>query len=213
MNLPLGSDAVCRMSRECAYSYEKWKQTIFLTKKNISYQLWKKIWTHSITKRNRWLWYNQKYNRCSNNTCVAFTNYNIYFVGMYYLKYYILIIYTKWLGPLALYITNDHRDGSQPKHVRVWVRVERIGSSPRFGFLCGTCSSNVSLIEQWNSIFHSSQFQSLCSTKSSIKALQNLPYFMHTNPQSCFFRFSFHATLFFSLMNALVYVNIDLGIH
>ena len=130
MNLPLGSDAVCRMSRECAYSYEKWKQTIFLTKKNISLNL------------NTFNYFGIIKNITANNTCVAFTNYNIYFVGMYYLKYYILIIYTKWLGPLALYITNDHRDGSQPKHVRVWVRVERIGSSPRFGFLCGTCSSN-----------------------------------------------------------------------
>ena len=39
--------------------------------------------------------------------------------------------------------------------------------------------------------------------------LQNLPYFWNMkieNPCS-FFRFSFHATLIFSLMNALVYVD------
>ena len=37
--------------------------------------------------------------------------------------------------------------------------------------------------------------------------LQNLPYFCHENPCR-FFHFSFHATLFFPLMNALVYVDI-----
>ena len=42
---------------------------------------------------------------------------------------------------------------------------------------------------------HSSQFQSLCSTKSPSETLQNLSYFMHTKTQSCFFRFSFRATL------------------
>ena len=59
---------------------------------------------------------------------------------------------------------------------------------------------------------HSSQFQSLCSTKSSSEMLQNLPYFiyLYENPLSCFFRFSFRATLYFYLMNSLVYVNIDI---
>ena len=47
---------------------------------------------------------------------------------------------------------------------------------------------------------HSSQFQSLCSTKSSSKTLENLPYFICTKTQSCCFRFSFRATLFFSLI-------------
>ena len=64
-------------------------------------------------------------------------------------------------------------------------------------------------------LFHSSQFQGMCSTKSSSETLQNLPYFIYsTKTQSCFFRFSFHATLYFYLMNALVYVNIEYqGIH
>ena len=43
--------------------------------------------------------------------------------------------------------------------------------------------------------------------------LQNLPYFLYTKTQSYFFRFSFLPTLFFPLMNALVYVDIDQGIH
>ena len=37
--------------------------------------------------------------------------------------------------------------------------------------------------------------------------------YRYTKTQSCFFHFSFRATLFFPLMNALVYVDIDLGIH
>ena len=43
--------------------------------------------------------------------------------------------------------------------------------------------------------------------KCSSETLQNLLYFV------VFFRFSFHATLYFYLMNALVYVGIDQGIH
>ena len=54
---------------------------------------------------------------------------------------------------------------------------------------------------------------SLCSTKSSNEMLQNLPYFIYMKAQSCFFRFSFRASLYFYLMNALVYVDIDQGIH
>ena len=38
-------------------------------------------------------------------------------------------------------------------------------------------------------------------------------FYIYTKTQSCFFRFSFHATLFFFLMNTLVYVDIDQGIH
>ena len=37
-------------------------------------------------------------------------------------------------------------------------------------------------------------------------------FYVSENPCS-FFRFSFHATLYFYLMNALVYVDIDQGIH
>ena len=53
----------------------------------------------------------------------------------------------------------------------------------------------VSLKQKQHICLHSSQFQSLCSTKSSSETLQNLPYFVHTKTQSCFFRFSFCATL------------------
>ena len=45
--------------------------------------------------------------------------------------------------------------------------------------------------------------------KSSNETLQNLPYYIHMKTQSCFFRFSCLATLFFPLINALVYVSID----
>ena len=46
-------------------------------------------------------------------------------------------------------------------------------------------------------VMHSSQFQSLCSTKSSSETLQNLPYFIYTKILSCFFQLSLHTTLFF----------------
>ena len=58
-----------------------------------------------------------------------------------------------------------------------------------------------------------SQFEGLCSMKSSSETLQNLPYFYHMKTHVVFFPFSFRATLFFPLMNALVYVDIDQGIH
>ena len=51
-------------------------------------------------------------------------------------------------------------------------------------------------------IAHSSEKRGVCLMKSSSEMLQNLPYFIYTKTQSCFFHFSFHATLFFSLMNA-----------
>ena len=49
--------------------------------------------------------------------------------------------------------------------------------------------------------------------KRSSETLQNLLYFMYKKIHVVFFHFSFHATLFFYLMNALVYVDIDKGIH
>ena len=57
--------------------------------------------------------------------------------------------------------------------------------------------------------FHSSEKKRFMRLmKSSSKMLQNLPYFIYTKTQSCFFHFSFRATLVFLLMNALVYVDI-----
>ena len=56
-------------------------------------------------------------------------------------------------------------------------------------------------------LLHSSQFLGLCSTKSSSETLQNLPYFICMKTQSCFFRFSFRAILYFPQMSALVYVD------
>ena len=53
---------------------------------------------------------------------------------------------------------------------------------------------------------HSSEIRGLCLMKWPAKMLQNLPCFIYTKTQSCFFHFSFHATLLFSQMNALVYV-------
>ena len=43
--------------------------------------------------------------------------------------------------------------------------------------------------------------------ENSSETLQNLPYFIYTKTQICFIRFFIHATLYFYLMNALVYVN------
>ena len=45
------------------------------------------------------------------------------------------------------------------------------------------------------------------------KCLKVYHFFIYSKTQSCFFRFSFHATLFYSLMNVLVYVDIEQGIH
>ena len=44
---------------------------------------------------------------------------------------------------------------------------------------------------------HSSEIRGLCLMKWPIKILQNLPYFIYTKTQSCFFHFSFYTTLFF----------------
>ena len=47
----------------------------------------------------------------------------------------------------------------------------------------------------------------VCSRRNFLaksETLQNLPYFIYTKTQSCFFYFSFNAILLFSLMNALV---------
>ena len=55
--------------------------------------------------------------------------------------------------------------------------------------------------------------KSLRSTFCSSETLQTLPYFMFKKTHVVFFHFSFRATLGFYLMNALVYVDIDQGIH
>ena len=61
---------------------------------------------------------------------------------------------------------------------------------------------------------HSSEIKGLCLMKWLSETLQNLPYFMYTKTQSCFFPFFiYNAILLFSLMNALVYDDIDQGIH
>ena len=50
--------------------------------------------------------------------------------------------------------------------------------------------------------------------KWSRETRHNLPYFWNTKTHvHCYFRFSFRATLFFPLMDVLVYVDIDQGIH
>ena len=64
------------------------------------------------------------------------------------------------------------------------------------------------LILAFEAISHSSEKGGLCLMKSSTEMIQN---FIYPKTQSCFFRFSFRATLFVSLMNALVVI--DLGIH
>ena len=49
--------------------------------------------------------------------------------------------------------------------------------------------------------------------KCSSETLQNLPYFWNTKTHVDFFIFHFMLLYFFLLMNALVYVDIDHGIH
>ena len=61
-------------------------------------------------------------------------------------------------------------------------------------------------------LVHSSEKRGLCLMKWPGEMLQNLPYFIYMKTQSCFFHFSFRATSYFFIMNALVYV-IDQGIH
>ena len=55
-------------------------------------------------------------------------------------------------------------------------------------------------------LLHSSEIRGLCSTKSSSETLQNLLYFMYKKTHVVFSFF-----IFFYLMNALVYVDIDFG--
>ena len=57
---------------------------------------------------------------------------------------------------------------------------------------------------------HSPEKRGLCLMKRSSEMLQNLPYFWNTKTRVVFC-FSFLATFFFPLINALVYVNIDQG--
>ena len=74
-------------------------------------------------------------------------------------------------------------------------------------FNCKVCVRDTDL----NTILlcHSSEIRGWCLMKCSSKMLQNLPYFiLYENP-----KFSFCATLFFSLMNTLIYVDIDQGIY
>ena len=61
----------------------------------------------------------------------------------------------------------------------------------------------------WSFTIHSSEIRGLRSTKCSSETLQNLLYFMYKKTHVVFFRFSFRATLYFYLMNALVYVKIQ----
>ena len=74
------------------------------------------------------------------------------------------------------------------------------------------CRLQWSLIEQCSLMYvcvHSSEIRGLCLMKCPNEMLQNFPYFIYTKYQICFIRFSFHATLLFHPMNALVYVDID----
>ena len=63
----------------------------------------------------------------------------------------------------------------------------------------------------WAELSHSSVIRGLCSTLCSRETLQNLPYFCNKKTNVFFSVFSFCATLYFYLMNALVYVDTSLG--
>ena len=57
---------------------------------------------------------------------------------------------------------------------------------------------------------HSSEIRGLYLMKRASKMLQNLPYLWNTKTYEDFC-FSFRVTLFFPLLNALVYINTDQG--
>ena len=59
---------------------------------------------------------------------------------------------------------------------------------------------------------HSSKIGCLSLMKWPSELLHNLPYFWNMKTHVLFY-FSFHATLFSSLMNVLVFVEIDQGMH
>ena len=67
-------------------------------------------------------------------------------------------------------------------------------------------------VVEYLGVNHSSEKRGSCLMKSSSETLQNLPYFIYLdeNPKLIF---SFCTTLYFPLINALVYVDIDQGIH
>ena len=78
-------------------------------------------------------------------------------------------------------------------------------------------STQITLWVKFHQIFqslpHSSEIQDVRSNWLSRETLQNLPYIIYRKSRSCFFHFWFPATLFYSQMYALVYVDIEQGIH
>ena len=68
--------------------------------------------------------------------------------------------------------------------------------------------SNIPLI-RINTYINSLEIIGLCLMNWQSETLQNLPYFWNTKIHVVFFSFSLCATLFFPLINALVYVDID----
>ena len=60
---------------------------------------------------------------------------------------------------------------------------------------------------------HSSEIRGLFLMKCPSEMLQNLSYFWNMKTQIIFFIFHFILYFIFSLMNALVYVDIDQGTH
>ena len=60
---------------------------------------------------------------------------------------------------------------------------------------------------------HTSKINVLCSSLNSKETLQNFLHLHKKKNSRSFFRFSFWANFIFPFMNALVYVDIDQGIH
>ena len=78
----------------------------------------------------------------------------------------------------------------------------------RPGFSMRICTIFVRHVSSYTTLFRNKRFM-----LGSSKMLQYLPYFWNTKTHIVFFVFSFCAALFSPLMNALVYVKIDQGIH
>ena len=97
---------------------------------------------------------------------------------------------------------------------------ERIGRYLKYDikkYMHHPVSTNIFYTTILKNTAHSLEFRNSRGLRSTKCSKQNaskfaISYIILENPSS-FFRFSFRATLYFYLMNALVYVDIDQGIH
>ena len=104
--------------------------------------------------------------------------------------------------PEKLVVTKEHLSSTGEWLVELPESTSQTSTS-----VSASVKKNIEIIQHlyWTTL-HSSEIRSFCLIKWPCEMFQNLTYFIYTKTQRCFFHFSFCATLFFSLMNALVYV-------